>query len=75
MTIYKLFYTDKELPAGARPDFTFVMPLDFVTKDDALNQAFKLIYSGAIAWKIEGPDGFYLDRDAIEHEYRTFKSR
>ena len=66
MTIYKLFYTDKELPAGSRPDFTFVMPLDFVSRDDALNKA--------IAWKIEGPDGFYLDRDAIEREFRTFKS-
>ena len=75
MPVYNVFYTDKPLPAGTVPDFKFTLPLNFMTKDEALTSAFKLIYSGAIVWKIEGPDGFYLDRAAVEMAYRTFKSR
>ena len=75
MSIYNVFYTDQPVPAGVTPDFAFVMPLNFVTKDEALKSAFKLIYSGAVVWKIEGPNGFYLDREGVEREYRIFKSR
>jgi len=73
MSIYSVFYTDKPLPAGAKPDLTYMLPLNFVTKDEALKNAFKLIYGGAIVWKIEGPDGFHLDREGVENEYRIFK--
>jgi hypothetical protein len=73
MSIYNVFYTDKPLPAGTTPDFAYVIPLNFASKDEALNKAFKLIYDGAIVWKIEGPNGFYLDRERVEMEYRVFK--
>ena len=75
MSAYNVFYTDKPLPAGTVPDFSFTLPLNFVTKEDALNKAFKLIHSGAIVWKIEGPNGFYLDREGIERAYRSFQSK
>ena len=75
MPVYKLFYTDKPLPAGALPDFKFTLPLDFVTKDDALTNAFKLMGKGAIVWKIEGPNGFFLDRATVERAYQIFKSK
>ncbi|MBI5891222.1 MAG: hypothetical protein HZB47_11190 [Nitrosomonadales bacterium] len=75
MPVYKVFYTDTPLPADTKPDFTYVMPLDFVSRDEALAKAFKLIFSGAIVWKIEGPEGFYLDRADVEREYLIFRSR
>lgn len=75
MAVYSVFYTDKPLPAGSVPDFKFALPLNFATREDALSKAFKLIYSGAIVWKIEGPDGFYLDREGVEREYRSFQSK
>jgi hypothetical protein len=73
MSIYNVFYTDKPLPAGTTPDFAYVLPLNFVTQEEALNNAFKLINSGAVVWKIEGPNGFFLDRERVEMEYRIFK--
>ncbi len=75
MAVYNVFYTDKPLPAGTVPDFNFTLPLNFATKEDALSNAFKLIYSGAIVWKIEGPNGFHLDREGVEREYRLFQSK
>jgi hypothetical protein len=74
MPSYNVFYTDKPLPAGNKPDFSMMMPLNFVSKDEALNKAFKLIYGGAVVWKIEGPEGFRLDRAEIERQYRIFKT-
>jgi hypothetical protein len=74
MPNYNLFYTDKPLPAGVKPDLSLMMPLNFVSKDEALNKAFRLIFGGAIVWKIEGPGDFHLDRAEIERLYRVFKS-
>jgi len=74
MQYYKVFYTDRPLPAGEEPDYFFIIPLDFVTKEEAMSKAFKLIFSGAVVWKIEGPDGFRIDRKEIERQYRIFKS-
>ncbi len=73
MQYYNVFYTDKPLPPGAKPNFSLIMPINFVTKEEALNKAFKLIFSGAIVWKIEGPNGFRLDRAEIERQYRIFR--
>lgn len=74
MQYYNIFYTDRPLPAGAEPDFTFFIPLNFVSRDDALHKAFKLIHSGAIVWKIVGPEGFYLDRAEVEKQYQIFRT-
>lgn len=74
MPSYKIFYTDKPLPAGTKPDFSMIIPLSFVSKDEALNKAFKLIYSGAVVWKIEGSEGFHLDRAEIERQYWKYKT-
>jgi hypothetical protein len=75
MAAYNVFYTDKPLPADTVPDFKYSLPLNFATKEDALNKAFRLIYSGAIVWKIEGPDGFYLDREGVESAYRLSQAK
>ncbi|MFZ2163110.1 MAG: hypothetical protein WAW02_12905 [Sideroxyarcus sp.] len=73
MSIYSVFYTDKPLLTGATPDLAYVIPLNFVTRDEALNKAFKLINNGTIVWKIEGPNGFFLNRERVEIEYRIAK--
>ncbi len=74
MPSYKVFYTDKPLPDGDMPDFSFILPLEFVTKDEALNKAFKLIHGGAVVWKIDGPEGYHADRTEIEKQYLIFKA-
>lgn len=73
MPNYSLFYTDLPLPAGVRPDLSLLLPLNFISKDEALKAAFKLIYKGAVVWKIEGPQGLMLDRAEIEREYLIFR--
>lgn len=73
MEYYNVFYTDKPLPAGTVPNFSLTLPLNFATKEEALDKAFKLIYGGAVVWKIEGPNGFRLERKEIEEQYRLFR--
>ncbi|OHC84182.1 MAG: hypothetical protein A3J87_03470 [Sideroxydans sp. RIFOXYB12_FULL_59_6] len=73
MTTYSLYYTDLPLPADARPDLSLLVPLDFLSKEEALETAFKVIYQGGVAWKIEGPQGLKLDRAEIESEYAAFR--
>lgn len=74
MQYYRVFYTDRPLPAGAEPDFSFFMPLNFATQEDALKESFKLIFGGATVWKIEGPQGFRLERAEIERQYQIFRA-
>lgn len=74
MQYYKLFYTDRPLPSGSQPDFSMVIPLKFVSQDEALKEAFKLIFGGATVWKIEGPAGSHIERAEIERQYRIFKA-
>lgn len=74
MEYYKVFYTDKPLAADIKPDFSMLMPLNFVTREEALKEAFKHIYSGAVVWKIDGPEGFHLDQAEIERQYWIFKA-
>lgn len=73
MQYYKVFYTDKPPPAGTTPDLSMVMPLEFVTREEAMIKAFKLIYSGAVVWKVEGPEGFHIERAEIERLYWIYK--
>ncbi len=75
MENYKLFYTDRPLPPGKEPDFSLALPLLFGSEEEAMEEAFKLIFRGAVVWRIESPDGYYLDRDAIERRYKAFTSR
>ncbi len=75
MEHYKVFYTDRPLPPGKEPDFSLALPLLFGSEDEALKEAFKLMFGGAIVWRIESPDGYYLDREAIEHRYQAFISK
>lgn len=75
MSAYKVFYTDKPLPPGALPDYAMMLPLEFGSEDEALKEAFRRIYNGAVVWRIVRPDGFYLDREAVEHRYKEFIAR
>ncbi|HEY5994608.1 MAG TPA: hypothetical protein VIU46_08415 [Gallionellaceae bacterium] len=75
MESFKVFYTDQPLPAGQEPDYTFMLPLLFGSEEEALKEAFKLIHHGAVVWRIESPNGYYLDREAVEHRYKAFISK
>ncbi len=66
MQYCKIFYTGRPLPAGAEPDFILIMSLNFAFRDEALKEAFKRIFSGAIVREIEVPEGFYLDRAKLK---------
>ena len=75
MSFYKVYYTDMPLPAGVQPDLSLVIPLEFASRDDALGKAFKLIFEGAVVWKIEGPAGFKLQREEIETQFQLFRTK
>ncbi len=72
MTTYSLYYTDLPFPADARPDLSMLVPQNYLSKEEALEEAFNVIYKGGVAWKIEGPQGLKLDRAEIEREYAAF---
>ncbi len=72
MKNYKVFYTDRPLPPGKEPDFSLAVPLLVGSEEEAMKEAFRLIFHGAVVWRIESPDGYYLDREAIEHRYQAF---
>jgi hypothetical protein len=73
---YKVFYTDLKLPAGVKqPDLSKLIPLEFSSRDVALDKALVLIGSRAIVWKIEGPDGFQMDRAEIDEAYHSKTGR
>ena len=73
---YRVFYTDEPLPEGQyEPDNRQLVLVGYDTKDEAMDFACRLIGQRggaphAIVWKIEGPDGFVLERGAIELEYQ-----
>jgi hypothetical protein len=73
---YRVFYTDQPLPEGEHePDRTQLVLVGYDTKDEAMDFACNLIGQRsrtphAMVWKIEGPDGFVLERGAIELEYQ-----
>jgi hypothetical protein len=73
---YRVFYTDQPLAEGEyEPDHTQLVLVGYDTKDEAIDFACNLIgrqrlSPSAIVWKIEGPDGFVLERGAIELEYQ-----
>lgn len=75
MQNYKVFYTDVPLSADAeQPDLSMVLPLEFASREEAMGKAFKLIYEGAVVWKIAGPEGFLIERAEIEEQYRLFRT-
>ncbi len=73
---YRVFYTDQPLPEGQpEPDYARLVLVGYDTKDEAMDFACNLLEARvssphAIVWKIEGPDGFVLERGAIEWEYQ-----
>ncbi len=71
MEFYKVYYTDMPLIGTTEPDLSLILPLEVPTYEDALNEAFKLIYSGAIVWRIDGPNGFRMKRNEIEEKYHA----
>lgn len=74
MQNYRVFYTDVQLPgATGQPDLSTVIPLEFATREEAMKEAFKLIFHGAVVWKIDGPDGFHIERAEIERQYWLFR--
>ena len=72
---YRIFYSDQPLPEGqAKPDYARLVLVGYDTKDEALEFACNLLgartgASDTVVWKIEGPNGFVLERRAIEWEY------
>jgi hypothetical protein len=72
---YRVFYSDQPLPEGQpEPDYARLVLVGYDTKDEALEFAYNLLGArasalNAVVWKIEGPNGFVLERRAIEWEY------
>ncbi len=71
MEFFKLYYTDMPLVPAAEPDLSLILPLEFATAEEALEEAFKLMDRKVIVWRIDGPEGFRLNRAEIERRYKA----
>ena len=74
MTTYSVFYTDLPYSADVGPDLSLLVPHNYLSLEEALEEAFEIIQQGGTVWKIEGPQGLRLDRAEIEKEYRTART-
>lgn len=70
---YSIFSTDVPLPSGKVPNLLRMVPVHFDSMGSAIVAACKLMSDGAIVWKIGGRDGFVMEREDVETEYRRRK--
>jgi hypothetical protein len=63
---YSLFCTDALIPSQKMPDLCRVVPVD--SMGAAIRAACGLIAEGVIVWKVQGADGFIMERSDIETE-------
>lgn len=66
---YRIFYTDVPLPQ--EPDYSKLLPFEKDTEDLAITKMIELTNHGVVVWRIEGPNGFLLDRPAVKQMYFT----
>ena len=65
--MYRIFFTDVPLPAGqSEPDYSQLMPLEYPTAQEAARRAVVFVRQGYIVWKIDGPNGFFVNWQALE---------
>ena len=64
MVNYSLFCTDAPTPL----ENMRVVSANLESMGDAIKTACRLISESVIVWKIEGPDGFIMERSDIEAE-------
>jgi hypothetical protein len=65
---YSLFYTNAPSPSDKTPDFQALPPLRFDTMGEAITAACNFIKSNHLAWRIESPSGFVMEKADIEIE-------
>ncbi len=70
---YSIFSTDVPLPSGRVPNLLRGVPVHFDSMGSAIVAACQLMSDGAIVWKIGGRDGFVMEREDVETEYRRRK--
>jgi len=65
---YLLFCTDEVIPPRKMPDHCRVVPVNSDSIGAALKEACRLMSDGVIVWKLQGADGFRMERSDIEIE-------
>jgi hypothetical protein len=65
--MYKIYFTDVPLPPGkSEPDYSGMMPLEYESAEEAARRAVLFVRKGYIVWKVEGPNGFFVNWQALE---------
>ncbi|MEO7728031.1 MAG: hypothetical protein ABIS45_12315 [Burkholderiales bacterium] len=65
--MYRIYFTDVPLPPGlSEPDYNQLLPLEYATAEEAATRAVLFVRKGYIVWKIEGPNGFFVNWQALE---------
>jgi hypothetical protein len=65
---YSLFCTTVSTQSETIPDPSRVVTVNSDSMGAAISEAIKLIGDGVIVWKIEGSEGFVMERSDIETE-------
>jgi len=65
---FSLFCTKTSTQSEKMPDLGRVMPVHLDSMGAAIREAIRLIGDGLIVWRIEGLDGFMMERSDIETE-------
>lgn len=68
--MFNIFFTDIPLQNGfTEPNLESLIPHARDTEEEALNVAMQLLNRGSIVWRINGPDGFAMNREQIRWEF------
>lgn len=67
---YRVFFTDVPVPVKYEPNYSQLIPLEYDTKELAIENAFKILeLPNRIVWRIDGPSNFLMTRKDLENEY------
>ena len=65
--MFRIFFTEASVAeASSEPDYDAIMPYKCVTSDEAVRRALAFVRRGYIVWKIDGPNGYCVNRQRLE---------
>ena len=67
---YRVYYTNAPLPQGVdQPNIANIIPEEIATEADAIRTAMAALEKGWTVWRIDGPENYLKDKQAVNLIY------